>query len=78
MLKATIIWTKSGHDYFNAFGEMFYLDEFYHELELPFYACYITTQHDGNTLVAAFQEKEDLIDWICIPLRKNIGKKIIS
>jgi hypothetical protein len=79
MLKATIIWSKSGQAaYLNALGETFYLDEFYDELELPFYACYIPTERDGNMLIAAFQEKDDLIDWISLPYRKSAEKKIHS
>lgn len=74
MLKATIIWTKTGHEYFNAFGELFYLDEFY-ELELPFYACHIPSSNHSSMIIAAFQKKEDLIDWMNTPIRKNVEKK---
>lgn len=74
MLKATIIWTKDHCGYFNSYGELFYLDEFY-ELELPFYACHIPSHHDSNVIIAAFQEKKDLIDWMNAPMLKNINRK---
>lgn len=75
MLKATIIWTKKDHcGYFNGYGELFYLDEFY-ELELPFYACHMPSHHDSNVIIAAFQEKKDLIDWMNAPMLKNINRK---
>jgi hypothetical protein len=74
MLKATIIWTKENHTYYNAFGEQFYLDEFY-ELELPFYACHMPSHHDSNMILAAFQEKKDLIDWMNTPILKNLNRK---
>lgn len=74
MLKATIIWTKNGHEYFNSYGELFYLDEFY-ELELPFYACYAPSIESHSTIIAAFQEKKDLMEWMTTPLRKNVERK---
>lgn len=72
MLKATIIWTKNEHGYFNTYGELFYLDELY-ELELPFYACYVP---GNNNIIAAFQEKYDLIHWMTTPLFRNHTKEL--
>jgi len=74
MLTATIIWTKENHTYYNVFGEQFYLDEFY-ELELPFYACHMPSHHDSNMILAAFQEKKDLVDWMNTPMLKNLNRK---
>lgn len=65
MLKVTVIRQQKGAACYNAFGEQFFIDELY-ELETPFYACYV-----NENIIAAFQEKYDLIHWMTTPLFRN-------
>lgn len=74
MLKATIIFQQKGNVCYNAYGERFILPELY-ELETPFYVCYSQGISDYQEIIAAFQEKTDLIEWIGIPLNKMVEKK---
>lgn len=67
MLKATIIYQQNGTVCYNCYGEKFFIDDLY-ELKTPFYACYLP----GNEgIIAAFQEKYDLIHWMTTPLFRN-------
>jgi hypothetical protein len=77
VLQFTII-TQTSEDfngqplYINQMNRAFLLDELY-ELKLPFYGVYFNAYDENGyrTLVAAFQHKSDLIEWMRFPLMKN-------
>jgi len=73
-MRATIIHQQKGHVCYNVYGERFIIDEIY-ELETPFYVCYTQGPNDFKEIIAAFQEKSDLVDWMGIPLDKMVEKK---
>jgi hypothetical protein len=74
MLRATVIFEQRGQVCYNAMGEMFYIDDLY-ELKTPFYVSYVHSGNSGHIVLAAFQEKSDLIEWMNFPLRKMVETK---
>jgi hypothetical protein len=73
-MKATVIYQQKGQVCYNAYGESFILPELY-ELETPFYVCYTNGGESFKDIIAAFQEKNDLIEWMNAPLKKMVQKK---
>lgn len=73
-MRATIIYQQKGQVCYNAHGESFILPELY-ELETPFYACYTNEGEGFKEIISAFQEKDDLIEWMSFPLKKMVETK---
>lgn len=73
-MRATVIYQQKGQVCYNAYGESFILPELY-ELETPFYVCYTNEGESFKDIIAAFQEKDDLIEWMNAPLKKMVQRK---